>query len=51
MRWKRMAGRTAGLLAALAMMCVIRIALEAQRGNITPEVVELSLFSVPISVS
>jgi uncharacterized membrane protein YfcA len=38
------------LLAALAMMCVIRIALEAQRGNITPEVVELSLFSVPISV-
>lgn len=37
------------LLAALAVMCVIRIALEAHRGNITPEVIELSLFSVPIS--
>ena len=38
------------LLVTLAMMCVIRIALEAQRGNITQDVVELSLFSVPISV-
>jgi uncharacterized membrane protein YfcA len=38
------------LLATLAMMCVVRIGLETYNGNITEEVVELSLLSLPAAV-
>lgn len=37
------------LLMTLAMMCVVRIALETYNGNFTRDVIELGLLSVPVS--